>query len=154
MSAHPFHSTARCDSAILMLDSIIQLLGLLTLDATEEDSSSFLHHSVPSIPRAYIDNHSLSSTARPCACAPLNLFNNSTSSQTNTPLWGFTATWDPDWSVGERSKEEARRLVWSALHVVSGQTAYQASLGKRQLPIAVVQANNVSSFSFVPSIAL
>lgn len=61
-----------------------------------------------------------------------------------TPMWLCTPKWDANASWAEIKKEEARRLVWSTITLVSGDASARLALGFRQLNLHISRPENVS----------
>lgn len=141
MCAHPYHSTERTNSSMVMLDSIIRSLSLTTIDADHPYVSVFQPRSVPII--SVVSNAKVSRQVG-CSCRALTLGQVSRSSHEHTPLWTATAAWNPDWTIAEVRKEECRRLCWSTLQLAAGHTAHAAAFSASPVDYFCIQPANVS----------
>jgi len=153
--SHPYHTSDRSSSAMVMLDSIIRALRLTTIDADHPCVTTFGQQSVPSIP---IPDTARVSRQKGCSCRVLTLGQVSRSSHEHTPLWTATAAWNPDWTIPEIRKEESRRLCWSALQLAAGHTSHAAAFSAPPLDYYCIQPSNVGSpylsFSLLSSLRL
>lgn len=126
-SAHPQHDDASADSALLLLDKIIETLQLTGLDARDHHT---LDHSsgVPTVAQGHIP-------LKRCECpsAPAD----------GTSSWAFQPAWDPHWSAEEIRAEETRRLCWSALVLVANHTVARAAEQREPLGLFLVNSSNV-----------
>ncbi|KAI0633498.1 hypothetical protein C8Q77DRAFT_1157703 [Trametes polyzona] len=118
-SCHPLYSPDRASEALVLLDSIITVLLLTTIDQEDPLASRFPPHSAPIVrmPAGY---------RRPARCACIDDPSSPPSSTSNEHLahsYSYNPPWDPRWSETEIRKEECRRLCWSALTLVSAYTA-------------------------------
>ncbi|KAF8582821.1 hypothetical protein K439DRAFT_1350360 [Ramaria rubella] len=139
MCAHPYHSSQRSNSAMVMLDSIIRTLSLTTIDANESAVSVFSLHTVPVV---LVPSSSRVSRQEGCSCRSLTLGHNSRSSYDHTPLWVATPAWNPDWTVSEIRKEESRRLCWSSLQLAAGHTSHAAAFSAPPLDYFCIEPAN------------
>jgi hypothetical protein len=119
-------------STLVLLDSLIVGLGLLDLDKEEYSMTTFSPNSVPS-PFALFSDHlgqdaiDQGATKRGCSCTDFQLSSTSPSSRTISPFWVASPGWNEKWDVVETRREEQRRLVWSALAVISGHLSHHNS---------------------------
>ncbi|KAJ3566110.1 hypothetical protein NP233_g7198 [Leucocoprinus birnbaumii] len=150
--AHPRHSTERCVSALVMLDSIIRSLSLTLVDADDPTATMFLPGTVPIvaqnqqesswfgyqplynsypatqqmdsyyIPSPSPGRHSVSDTG--CSCRALTLVGHWPSASEHAPMWSLTPAWNATWSDREIRKESIRRLCWSAMVTAAGHISY------------------------------
>ena len=170
LCAHSRHKISRIESALNILDSIIRLLGITHLDANDPTASTFTRHAVPAVD-ASSDQYfsasqsftSLMSIPPPtqrcaqqqqsavdtttsdsgCSCDTLSLGFQWPEARSQVPGWVTTPMWNPEWTEGEIKKEECRRLCWSTLMLVSGQTSYSDALNWRLQELFTVEPSNV-----------
>ena len=169
--AHPRHLTTRIDSSLYILDSIIRSLAMTHLDANDPTASKFVRRAVPAMkdspeqsifmPRSYPSSTTTSPTQQyvqqnqlavdtttpgsRCSCRDLSLGRQWPEAQTQVPLWASTPMWNQEWTEGEIKKEECRRLCWSALMLVSGQTSYADAVNWRIPDFFMVEPSNVGA---------
>lgn len=131
--AHPRHSSERCTSALVVLDSIIRSLSLTLVDADDPNATHFSRGSVPAVPdrpqqRSAWLPEPLSvphpSDTAGCSCSSLTLVEHWPSATEHTPLWAPTPAWNVSWSEGEIRKESCRRLCWSSMILAAGHISY------------------------------
>ena len=135
-SAHPQHDDAHADTALVLLDKIIETLRLTEIDAADHDT---LDHSsgVPTVAQA--------PPLKRCECT-----SNPNAAQTPAPAdgtvtssWAFQPAWDPNWSAEEIRAEETRRLCWSALVLVANHTVARAAEQREPLGLFLIDSSNV-----------
>jgi hypothetical protein len=169
--AHPLHQLTRVHSSLNILDSIIRSLSITYLDANDPTASTFARNAVPvvevssepyfSASRCYPSPVSISpvqqyvqqqqfavdATVRgsSCHCDSLSLGFQWPEAQTQVPSWAATPMWNREWTEGEIKKEECRRLCWSTLILVSGQTAYADAVNWKHPNLFMVEPSNVST---------
>lgn len=149
--AHPRHSSERCVSALVMLDSIIRSLSLTLVDADDPTATMFLPGTVPAVPRTqqeapwfgYQPMYESRQAARQmdpcyipsspgqnpvteigCSCRDLTLGCHWPSASEHAPMWALTPAWNDSWSENEIRKESIRRLCWSAMITAAGHISY------------------------------
>lgn len=131
MQGHPEHKQSRLWSSILLLDSLIRLLALTTLDADRPDSqyaifgtyvSNMAQFSLTASPNAmHVMNCMntapgfLGNTKSSCDCDRYTLKRQWPAVSEIAPSWESTTLWPQVISEGELKKEECRRLVWSSV---------------------------------------
>ncbi len=162
----------RIHSALDNLDSIIRTLGITYLDADNPAVSTFTRHAVPaveasseqyfsasesftssmSIPSppqrgAQQQQSAVTTTTRGlgCSCDELSLGSQWPEARSQVPFWLTTPMWNSEWTEGDIRKEECRRLCWSTLMLVSGQTSYSDALNWRLQDLFVVEPSNVGT---------
>ena len=133
-SAHPQHDDAHADTALVLLDKIIETLRLTEIDAADHDT---LDHSsgVPTVAPA--------PPLKRCECAQPP----APADGTVTSSWAFQPAWDPNWSAEEIRAEETRRLCWSALVLVANHTVARAGEQREPLGLFLVDSSNVCAHS-------
>ncbi|KAG9034438.1 hypothetical protein FRB95_013235 [Tulasnella sp. JGI-2019a] len=196
ISAHRDTTSHRMESSMIILDNVIHVLGLRTLDRTNPRVPIMKAGAVPAFgrPRPNGPRHkyllhskdlasqghaqvSLKSIEPPqpsiqyqatpqqtpfdlyrsannsmqalqvgmktkgCPCHALSLAGSS-EAQISTPLWLCTPKWTPDASWAEMRKEEARRLVWSSVTVLSSDAAARLAMGRPQLDLHAAKPEN------------
>ena len=172
--AHPRHQMTRIYSSLNNLDSILRLLAMTYLDADNPTASTFVRNAVPvvessaeqsfSVPQCHPSPMPISTPTQQylqqqpfiantavrgssCLCDELSLGRQWPEAQTQVPLWQATPMWNPNWTEGEIQKEECRRLCWTALMLVSGQTSFAEALDWGRLDLFMVEPSNVSATS-------
>jgi hypothetical protein len=172
LCAHPRHQISRIHSALDILDSIIRLLGITHLDANDPAASTFVRHAVPAVDASsdqyFSASQSFSSSlsiplptqlrtqqqqsavdtttsGSRCSCDALSLGSQWPEAQSRVPGWVATPMWNPEWTEGEIKKEECRRLCWSTLMLVSGQTSYSDAVNWRLQELFTVEPSNVGT---------
>ncbi|KAI0368375.1 hypothetical protein BV20DRAFT_1084510 [Pilatotrama ljubarskyi] len=119
-SSHPLYSPERATNALQLLDRIIHVLSLTSMDRDDPSASSFRPRSAPLV--AMPDGY-----RRPDRCTCIGY-----PSSPNSPIsqdllshsYSSNPPWDDRWSETEIRKEECRRLCWCALTLVSAYTAH------------------------------
>ncbi|KAF9013400.1 hypothetical protein BDQ17DRAFT_1231610 [Cyathus striatus] len=141
--AHPQHSTERCTSSLVMLDSIIRILHLTSVDAGDPRAMSFPRGAVPAVSSARIQRsvswaHDSSTrvgvennfsqedrlSEEGCSCKSLTLGKHWPSATEHTPFWSPTPAWNDAWTEAEIKKESCRRLCWSSIIMAAGHISY------------------------------
>ncbi len=171
-AAHPHHHTSRMHSSLNILDSIIRLLAITDLDANDPTASTFTRDAVPvvevssercvSTSQCYQNSESIPSSPQQylqqqqsavdttihesrCPCDKLSLGCQWREAQTQVPLWTYTPMWKREWTEGEIKKEECRRVCWSTLMLVSGQTSFADAVGWRVQDLFILEPSNVGA---------
>ena len=126
-SAHPQHDDGSADTALVLLDKIVETLQLTGLDARDHDT---LDHSsgVPTVAQGHPPLKRCE-----CSAAPAD----------DTSSWSFQPAWDPLWSAEEVKAEETRRLCWSALVLVANHTVARAAEQRDPLGLFLIDSSNV-----------
>ncbi|RPD73973.1 hypothetical protein L226DRAFT_488145, partial [Lentinus tigrinus ALCF2SS1-7] len=139
MQGPPCHDYYRLRSAMLLLDSLIQLLSLNTLDAGLPESRysvfSTSHPSLagPTQPSFNMDEmhsatyHAFGSNSPSCGCAKFTLQQQWPTVSDIAPQWSATTIWPDKLSEGEIRKEEGRRVVWSSIMLAAGHAGYASA---------------------------
>ncbi|KAN0102410.1 hypothetical protein V8E52_011968, partial [Russula decolorans] len=131
-----------------ILDSILRLLAMTDLDANNPNASTFSRNAVPIVEVSSEKyQQSLIDTTIPesrCPCDKLSLGSQWPEAHKQVPLWASTPMWNREWSEGEIKKEECRRVRWSALMLVSGQTSFADAVNWRILDLFMVEPSNYS----------
>ncbi|KAG9034443.1 hypothetical protein FRB95_013240 [Tulasnella sp. JGI-2019a] len=188
-SAHRDTNPLRMESSLIVLDNVVHVLGLKTLDRFNPRAAVFRAGTAPVLGRLrpdgqvyqHLNPYNLGSQGharlflksieppRPsiqyqattqqtpfdlyrsvynptqgphgCPCHALSLAGSS-EAQKSTPLWLSTPKWDPEASLAEIQKEEARRLVWSTVTVVGADAAARLALGRPQLYLHAAKPEN------------
>ncbi|KAI0829772.1 hypothetical protein BC628DRAFT_1477485 [Trametes gibbosa] len=117
-SSHPLYSSKRASEALQLLDRIVHVLSLTTLDRNDPLASSFAPQSAPlvTMEEGYRRPNRCSCIGYVCGPAPPLGHDQSQSYSCELP-------WDERWSETQIRKEECRRLCWCALTLVSAYTA-------------------------------
>ena len=157
-------------SSLNILDSILRLLAMTDLDANNPSASKFARNAVPVVEvsseksvstsechqnsmavasltqQCAQEQQSLIDTTIPesrCPCDKLSLGSQWPEAHKQVPFWASTPMWNREWSEGEIEKEECRRVRWSALMLVSGQTSFADAVNWRIQDLFVVEPSNV-----------
>ncbi|PIL35204.1 transcription factor [Ganoderma sinense ZZ0214-1] len=160
MQGHAQQQSYRCEGSIQLLDSLIRLLSLTTLDADRLEahysifatsSSNIVGQSMFNDPAgAHADAHPPAPSERnralenvvipkpgasiegpaQCDCLKYTLKEQWPTVSEVAPLWEMTTMWPNGLMEGEIRKEECRRLVWSSVMLSAGQNAYAAADGE------------------------
>ena len=59
--------------------------------------------------------------------------------------FSFNPPWDPNWTIDECRKEEARRVCWSALNLIANCTAQCVAFHQEPIDLALMEPSNVGS---------
>ncbi|KAH9846413.1 hypothetical protein C2E23DRAFT_744131 [Lenzites betulinus] len=153
MQAHPQQSWERNRSAFLLLDSLIRLFSLTTLDAglpearfclfavqnptvtptlgplvlTEPSARMVAELQADVQPDPSLRPHAPTTTGMihaGCRCARFTLKEQWPAVLEVAPLWQATAMWPSYGTEGEIRQEESRRLVWSSVMLAAGHNSY------------------------------
>ncbi|KIY48096.1 hypothetical protein FISHEDRAFT_43987, partial [Fistulina hepatica ATCC 64428] len=138
-SAHPEYNPKRLADALVWLDKIVCMLGLMRLDegpdpprgdagnaaVRSEGVCRFAERAVPSV---YIADPS--SPPRHCRCPVPADMEPQTGSGEHPAYTSreYMLPWDPSWTRTQIRDEECRRTAWSALALASAYTAQCAAL--------------------------
>ncbi|KAI0754620.1 hypothetical protein C8Q80DRAFT_1139967 [Daedaleopsis nitida] len=134
---HPEQSWARRRSTMVLLDSLIRLMSLTSLDAGQPQAqySIFHTHTQQYSPRSVpppVETHTGSYGTRGCDCRRYALEQQWPAISRVAPLWGAVSMWPLDISEGEVRKEEYRRVVWSSLMLSAGHHCIAVDRGEPQ----------------------
>ncbi|KAI8992919.1 hypothetical protein BD414DRAFT_437399 [Trametes punicea] len=137
-SAHPHYSPARASNALQLLDRIIHVLALTSIDRDDPYASSFKSCSPPVVdmPDGY---------RRPSRCTCIGYSSRPGSPLTQDHLsrsYSFNPPWDLQWSETETRKEECRRLCWCALTLVSVYTAHCTAFHIEPVELTLADPSN------------
>ncbi|KAI0671084.1 hypothetical protein C8Q78DRAFT_1033916 [Trametes maxima] len=157
MQAHPDQSTVRSRSAFLLLDSLIRLFSLTTLDVdvpssrfslfavqnsaqpaptaqdpglAQYDCANNFFALIPPLEAAPPESHHAHEqvpAAAGCSCEQYTLKQQWPAVLEVAPLWQATAMWPTALTEGEIRKEECRRLVWSSVTLAAGHNSYTSA---------------------------
>ncbi|KAH9993706.1 hypothetical protein BJV74DRAFT_760416, partial [Russula compacta] len=168
---HSQHKMTRIHSSLSILDSIIRSLAMQYLDASNPTASTFVRNdvpivqvssenhvstsqhyptsmSIPSLPQQYVQPQQIAVAptirASNCLCNELSLGAQWPEAQEKVPLWVATPMWNREWTEGEIRREECRRLCWSALMLVSGQTSFSEAAKWSHMDLFMVEPSNYS----------
>ena len=136
-SAHPLYSPEQANNALQLLDRIIHVLSLCSMDRDDRFASSFLPRDVPIVytPDGYM-------LPDRCSC----LLFTPTSTPFPDPLSvtaSCEAPWDNNASDNDIRKEECRRLCWSALSLISSYTAHCSAFHMEPVELSLADPSNV-----------
>lgn len=159
-------------SSLNILDSILRLLAMADLDANTPTASTFARNAIPIVEvssenRVSASNSHQNSMSMPspiqqstqqqqslikttfpesrCPCDELSLGSQWPEAHKQVPFWVSTPMWNREWSEGEIKKEECRRVRWSALMLVSGQTSFADAVNWRVQELFMVEPSNVGA---------
>ncbi|OSD04134.1 hypothetical protein PYCCODRAFT_1451417 [Trametes coccinea BRFM310] len=137
-SAHPLYSPERANNALQLLDRIIHVLSLTSIDHDDPYASSFQPRLAPVVdmPSGY---------RRPERCSCIGYPSSPTSPLVQDHLsqsYSLNPPWDPRWSETEIRKEECRRLCWCALTLVSNHTAYCSAFHIEPMELTLANPSN------------
>ncbi|KAN0114312.1 hypothetical protein V8E52_006808 [Russula decolorans] len=134
--AHPHwqQQLTRMHSSLNILDSILRLLAMTDLDANNPNASTFSRNAVLVVE---VSSEKYVSTSE---CHQNSMF----VPHKQVPFWASTPMWNREWSEGEIKKEEYRRIRWSALMLVSGQTSFADAVNWRVQDLFMVEPSNYS----------
>jgi hypothetical protein len=150
-SAHPDYDSAGIPPTLSLLDKIIHLLGLMSIDAQDADVCKFPPHAVPVL--LVSTNNRL---ATKCSCIPPN----APHAPDGFTSWSYSVPWDSNWTsemvcptrvipfwlsqlTFKVYQEECRRLCWIALGLVANYTAQCAALNRRAPELFLTDPSNV-----------
>lgn len=80
-------------------------------------------------PRSQTTTTTTTTTTKQCACTSISM-SSAPDQARSTPLWLMTPKWEVGASEAEYRREEARRLVWSAMTLIGGDLAARAARGE------------------------
>ncbi|KIJ64647.1 hypothetical protein HYDPIDRAFT_112046 [Hydnomerulius pinastri MD-312] len=154
--SHPSHTSERCSSGVIMLDTIIRTLSLTFVDMENPGATKFSRRTVPAILPAqdsWIGNDTfLASTSnmgtpprypmQGCSCISRSLGQRWAASHEHTPLWVSSPAWDDSWSEAEIRKETCRRICWSTLVLTAGHTSYVTSTNRAPSDMFILEPAN------------
>ncbi|KAI0741707.1 hypothetical protein C8Q80DRAFT_1195731 [Daedaleopsis nitida] len=147
MQSHPDQSLARRRSALVLLDSLIRLLSLTSLDADHPQSRYSIFGTYSDMypgqarPPGAVDGESwsrasaqtspatTSTTATGCSCDKFMLWKQWPAIAEVAPTWGVITMWPSKMGEGEMRKEEFRRMVWSSLMLTAGHHCSTSMMG-------------------------
>ncbi len=159
-------------SSLNVLDSILRLLAMTDLDANNPAASTFSRNAVPVVEvgsekyvsaskcyqnsmtmqpatQQYVQQQQsvIGNTNPPssCPCDKLSLGSQWPEARTQVPFWTSTPMWNREWTEGEIKKEECRRVYWSALMLVSGQTSFADAVNLKLQDLFIVEPSNVGA---------
>jgi len=159
-------------SSLYILDSILRLLAMTDLDANNPTASKFAPNAVPvmevssekyvSTSKRHQNSMFVPSPTQQCAqqqqslvdatipesrcpCDKLSLGSQWPEAHKQVPFWVSTPMWNREWSEGEIKREECRRVRWSALMLVSGQTSFADAVNCRVQDLFMVEPSNVGA---------
>lgn len=113
-------------------------------EENENDSISKLHQNSMLMPppQSLVDATIPESR---CPCDELSLGSQWPEAHKQVPFWVSTPMWNREWTEGEIKKEECRRVHWSALMLVSGQTSFADAVNWKLQDLFILEPSNVSA---------
>ena len=144
--AHPYHSSQRVLSALVILDSLVRSMSLSVLDAGDPRTTTFPPGSPPVVPSQQQRDLTIQPPATgTCECAEHSLGRVWPAASNLTPLWLSTPAWSEEATEAEVRKDQCRRLVWSSVMLIAGHTSYNAAHHQMSgLDLYLVDPSNVS----------
>jgi len=139
--AHPRYSTQRASSSMMMLDSLVRYMNLITIDVGDARVIRWPESAPPIIPRP----RRTSPTYDACTCRDQTLGRQWPLAATTVPSWISTPSWPEGLPESEIQKEECRRLIWSSVQLLAGYNSYSVAQGTQVVNFALCKASNVSS---------
>jgi len=144
--AHPRHSTQRVTSSMMMLDSLVRYMNLMTIDVEDERVIRWPETTPPIVPRPWKTSPTSSATPTPdaCSCRDQTLGHRWPLAATTVPSWVSTPSWPDGLPESEIQKEECRRLIWSSVQLFAAYNSYSVARGTQVVKFALCKASNVS----------
>ncbi|KAI0330797.1 hypothetical protein GY45DRAFT_1323136 [Cubamyces sp. BRFM 1775] len=153
IQVHPYQTWERNRSSFLLLDSLIRMFSLTTLDADLPGSRFSLfalqNNTAPIVSSPFdvreaadLVSGGSASISPPdplshrstgahsdagCSCAQFTLRQQWPVVLEVAPLWEATTMWPSQFTEGELRKEECRRLVWSSVMLAAGHNSYTSA---------------------------
>ncbi|KAH9924623.1 uncharacterized protein BXZ73DRAFT_91217 [Epithele typhae] len=140
LQAHPGQSLERHRSSLVLLDSLVRLFSLTTLDADILGTHFTSRIPVASDPNympadflacadpLYMQPEMIRSRPPKCNCQDLTIGRSWPSVRGIAPSWMGTPMWPDGFSEAEFRKEECRRLVWASVALTASMNSYVAVL--------------------------
>lgn len=144
--SHPRHSTQRVTSSMMMLDSLVRYMNLMTIDVEDARAIRWPVGVLPVVPRPQRTSPTTlsGSTSDPCGCRDQTLGRHWPPAATTVPAWISTPAWPDGLPESEMQKEECRRLIWSSIQLFAGYNSYSVARGTQVVNFALCKASNVS----------
>lgn len=145
--SHPRYSTQRVTSSMMMLDSLVRYMNLMTIDAEDARTVRWPEGVPPILPRPRRTSPTLqvTSTSDNCSCRDQTLGHQWPPAATTVPSWISTPAWPDGLPESEIQKEECRRLIWSSIQLLAGRNSYAVARGTQVIDFALCKASNVGS---------
>jgi len=145
--SHPRHSTQRVTSSMMMLDSLVRYMNLMTIDAGDARVIRWPEGAPPIVPRPRRTSPTSPTTPShdACSCRDQTLGHQWSPAMATVPSWVSTPGWPDGLPESEIQKEECRRLVWSSIQLFAGYNSYSVARGTQVVNFALTKASNVSS---------
>ena len=145
--AHPRHSTQRVTSSMMMLDSLVRYMNLMTIDVADARVIRWPESAPPIVPRPRRTSPTSPTTPThdACSCRDQTLGHQWSLAVTTVPSWVSTPGWPVGFPESEIQKEECRRLIWSSIQLFAGYNSYSIARGSQVINFALCKASNVSS---------
>ena len=153
--SHPKHSTQRVTSSMMMLDSLVRYMNLMTIDIEDTRAIRWPEGVPPIVPRPRRTSPISQSTptSDACSCKDQTLGHQWPLAATTVPSWLSTPAWPDGLPESEIQKEECRRLIWSSIQLFAVYNSYSVARGTQVVDFALCKASNVSSI-YSPPLAL
>lgn len=145
--SHPRHSIQRVTSSMMMLDSLVGYMNLMTIDVEDARAIRWPEGVPPIVPRPGRTSPTLHTTPTPdpCSCRDQTLGQHWPPAANTVPSRILTPAWPDDLPESEIQKEECRRLLWSSIQLLAGYNSYSVARGTDVIDFALCKASNVSS---------
>ncbi|KAG9007580.1 hypothetical protein FRB93_007616 [Tulasnella sp. JGI-2019a] len=149
VGAHRDSTSARKEAALALLDNVIHVLNLTRVDAEDTRAPRFTAGAAPTLgrPDPVVPLPPTATTEfNPvvgCPCHALSLSRNPETAR-STPAWSKMPGWGDNESEAEIRKEQARRLVWSAVVISAVISVTRLVDGYRQLDLHVARPENLA----------
>ncbi|EJF65212.1 hypothetical protein DICSQDRAFT_166265 [Dichomitus squalens LYAD-421 SS1] len=137
-SCHPMYTPEQATSALQLLDRIIHVLSLYSVDREDPRASSFPTRSVPIV---YMHDGYRRPDRCSCPTYPPPVGWSIGSDHLSVTL-SFNVPWDPTWDEAQIRKEECRRLCWCALTLVSAYTAHCSAFHTEPVELSLAELSN------------
>ena len=144
--SHPQHSPERVVSSMMMLDSLVRYMNLMTVDAEDPRAIRWPEGVPPIVPRHRKTSPTLQAvhTADTCDCRDQTLGHHWPPAANTVPSWISTPAWPDGLSESELQREECRRLIWSSVQLLAVYNSYSVARGTQVVDFALCNASNVS----------
>ena len=144
--AHPRHSKQRATSSMMMLDSLVCYMDLMTIDVGDARVIRWQETAPPIVPRPRRTSPTSPTTPThdACTCRDQTLGHQWPLAATTVPSWVSTPGWPDGLSESEIQREECRRLIWSSIQLFAGYNSYSVAQGTQVVNFALCKASNVS----------
>jgi len=153
---HPRHSMKRVTSSMMMLDSLVRYMNLMTIDVGDARVIRWPESAPPIVPRPRRTSPTSPTTPThdTCNCRDQTLGHQWPLAVTTVPSWVSTPGWPDGLPESEIQKEECRRLIWSSIQLFAGYNSNSVARGTQVVNFALCKASNVSSIYMSASVSV